>query len=476
MIFKQPKPFYLIFVIELLERFGYYGLQSIIVVYLINKISISEKEAIDIFSSFTALTYGLVVIGGWLGDKCLGIKRTLILGLSILILGYTTVWLSQNNINTLYIGITLLTLGNSLFKSAPSSLLSNIYKNKPKLRDNGFTMYYMSINLGSLLSILLTPWIVKKFGWTTAFSVPVISLIVTLLIFLNFKNVLNHYGSKYDHLPINISKILPLLIWLILSPILIYYILNNVNVTNMIIKIIIVTISAMFIKKIYFLKGIKKKKMIVTLILMTEAVIFFVLYNQIPTSLNFFAIRNVKHSLLGMNVSPEQFQALNPFWIIALSPILTIIYNKLGNKLDVIYKFAVGMILCAMSFLVIPMGIYINTDSMGLISPIWLILSYALQSAGELMISGLGLSMISQLVPKKLIGFTVGSWFLTSSISVMISGQIAKIMSFPKNSVISTFDSLNIYYSIFLQIGIYSSIISIIILLIAPILNSITKK
>ncbi len=474
MLYKQPKQFYLIFLIELIERFGYYGLQSIIIIYLIKKISLPEEEIINFFSSFTALTYGLVVVGGWIGDNFLGTKRILMLGIITLILGYGTILIFYKNINIIYFGISILSIGISLFKSAPSSLLSNIYKKKSPLRDEGFNIYYMAINIGSLLSIIITPWLTKNFGWTVSFSLPFISLIINLIIFLKYKNIIN--GSKCDYLPLNNKKILLTIIGLIIFPIIILYILNNIYITNNLIKIIISIIFFTFVKKFINLNKKKKKKMIVAFLLIIESTIFFILYNQIPTSLNFFTIRNVKHCIFGINISPEQFQALNPFWIIIISPILTYIYNLSKNKLSIIYKFAIGMILCSISFIIIPIGIYLDTNSQGLISSNWLIISYALQSSGELMISGSGLSMISQLVPKNLIGFTIGTWFLTTSIAIIISGKIANLMTFPKNISIDKFYSLNIYFNNFLKIGMYGLLISLIILLISPILNSMIKK
>ena len=132
-----------------------------------------------------------------------------------------------------------------------------------------------------------------------------------------------------------------------------------------------------------------RRKMIVAFLLMVEAIVFFVLYSQMPTSLNFFAIRNVEHSILGLAFEPEQYQALNPFWIMIGSPILAAIYNKMGDRLPMPHKFAIGMVLCSGAFLVLPLGAKFASDA-GIVSVNWLILSYALQSIGELMISGLG--------------------------------------------------------------------------------------
>jgi POT family proton-dependent oligopeptide transporter len=153
--FKQPKAFYLIFSIELWERFGYYGLQGIMAVYLVKQLGMSEADSITLFSSFSALVYGLVAIGGWLGDKVLGTKRVIMLGLSSW-LSATPWWRSGHDAAIVYMGMATIAVGNGLFKANPSSLLSTCYeKDDPRL-DGAFTMYYMSINIGSFFSMLAT--------------------------------------------------------------------------------------------------------------------------------------------------------------------------------------------------------------------------------------------------------------------------------------------------------------------------------
>ncbi len=477
MIFKQPKSFYLIFSLELWERFGFYGLQAIMTIYLINKMSLSEEEAVTLFSSFTAIIYGFVSIGGWLGDKILGIKRTITLGILILTLGYTIMSFSEQNIKLVYLSMATIAVGNCIFKANPSSLLSLCYKKNNKKMDTAFTIYYMSINIGSLLSMILTPWLASNYNWKIAFITSVLGLLITLINFLYFQYIIKDLGSKADFLPLNKEKIILTTIGIASSILIINYLLQNEFLTNKIVEITILITLYIFVKNFIKLNPNEKKKMIVVSTLIIEATIFFTLYNQMPTSLNFFAIRNVKHNILGLNIDPVQYQSLNPFWIIIFSPILAKIYEKIGNKkLPITHKFAIGMILSTISFLILPLGIKLDTNNEGLISAYWLILSYSFQSLGELMISGLGLSMIAQLVPEKLTGFLMGFWYLTTSISSIISGKIANIMSFPKETTVNAFTSSQIYQDAFLKIGIFSGIITIIIVFITPLLYSIIKE
>lgn len=476
MILKNFKSFYFVFALELFERFSFYSLQSIILIYLIKKMSLSESEAINIYTSFNALMYGLIVIGGWINDKILGTITTLFLGIINLFIGYTIIYLNLNNINYFYLGLSTIAIGNCLFKPNPSVLLSNIYKKYNKQIDSGFTMCYMSVNIGSLLSIIITPWISNKYGWEISFLIPIIGIIFTFITYFIYKKKIKKYSLKTNFDYKNKKKILLIFILLIILSILMSYLINNIKLVNIIINSIILFISIIFIKEIIISKNKEKNKMIVAFILLIESIIYFILYSQIQTSLNIFTLKNIENKMFGITINPIQFQALNPFFIIIFSPILSIIYNNLKKKLSITYKFAIGMLLSSISFLIISFGIYLNSNINKPMSSHWLILTYLFQSVGELMISGLGLSMIAQLVPKRLIGFTLGSWYLTTSISSILSGKIANLISTTKNINLNNIQSLNIYFNNFSKIGMYSLIVAIIMLMSSSILDNIIKN
>jgi len=470
--FKQPKAFYLIFSIELWERFGYYGLQAIMAVYLVKQLGMSEADSITLFSSFSALVYGLTAIGGWLGDKVLGTKRVIILGALVLCVGYGLVAWSGHDVSMVYIGMATVAMGSGLFKANPASLLSTCYdKDDPRL-DGAFTMFYMSINVGSLVSMMLTPWLAARYGWSVAFSLSVVGLAITVVNFLLCQKMVKNYGSKPDFAPLNLGKLLMTLIGVVVLITVATWLLHHQFIARIVLGVIALGIILVFAKEAFALQGAARRKMIVAFLLMVEAIVFFVLYMQMPTSLNFFAIRNVEHTILGIAFEPEQYQALNPFWIMVASPILAAIYNKLGDRMPMPHKFAFGMVLCSAAFLVLPLGASFATQQ-GIVSVNWLILSYALQSVGELMISGLGLAMVAQLVPQRLMGFIMGSWFLTTAGAAMIAGKVANLMAVPEN-VTDPLQSLQVYSDVFKQIGIVTAVIAVLMLLTAPLLNRMT--
>lgn len=472
--FRQPKPFYLIFTIELWERFGFYGLQGIMAVYLVKQLGMTEAQSVVLFSSFSALVYGLISIGGWLGDKVLGTKRVIMLGAITLAIGYALIAFSGHDVSYVYLGMATVAVGNGLFKANPSALLSTCYeKDDPRL-DGAFTMYYMAINIGSIFSMLATPWLARHYGWSVAFSLSVIGMVLTLGNFLLCRSWVRDYGSQPDFKPLQWDKLICTLIGIVAIIWIAAWLLHHQDVTHWVMSVLVIGIVFFFARETFRLQGLARRKMIVAFVLMLEAIVFFVLYNQMPTSLNFFAIRNVEHQILGINFEPEQYQALNPIWIVIFSPLLATLYNKVGDRLPMPLKFGLGMVACSFAFLVLPLGAKL-ANAQGIVSVNWLILSYALQSLGELMISGLGLAMVAQLVPQRLMGFIMGTWFLTTAGAAIISGFVAKTMAIPEN-VTDPLISLGVYSRVFLHIGLVTAALAVLMLITAPLLTRMIQQ
>ncbi|MDP5254144.1 MULTISPECIES: dipeptide/tripeptide permease DtpA [unclassified Vibrio] len=476
-IFKQPKSFYLIFSIEFWERFGFYGMQAILTVYLVKILGMSESDSFVLFGAFSALLYGFVAAGGWLGDKVIGTKRAITFGALVMMFGYLLLGVStntsQHSTTFIYLAMGFITVGNGLFKANPSSLLSKAYqKDDPRL-DGAFTLYYMAVNIGSLISMVLTPVVAEKAGYGLAFGVSAIGLAITVVNFVVCLKLLNNVGSPADLQPVKKTAMLAVLAGTLGASFLCSYLLQNLTLAHGILVVASLLIVAYYFKEVLASSGIERKKMVVAFILMLQGVVFFVLYFQMPTSLNFFAIHNVSHDILGFSAQPEQFQALNPFWIMIASPLLAILYTKLGERFSMPFKFAVGMMLCALSFLILSWGAPF-ANSQGLISSNWLVASYFFQSIGELLVSGLGLAMVAQLVPQRMMGFAMGMWFLTTAGAAVVAGWVASLTAVPSD-IDDPHRSLSIYADVFGQIGYSTAVIALLMLLLAPRLNRITR-
>ncbi|WP_257274186.1 MULTISPECIES: oligopeptide:H+ symporter [unclassified Endozoicomonas] len=472
-VLKQPRPFYMIFFLELWERFGYYGLQAILAVYLVRELDVPESESFIIFGAFNALVYGLVALGGFLGDKVLGTKRTIVFGALVLMTGYAIMAAAGNDMQMVYLALATVAVGNGLFKANPSSLLAKCYKEGDSRLDGAFTMYYMAINIGSFISMLTVPYVADHFGWNVGFIVSALGLLVALANYFIIRHWVAGYGSEPDFKPLNYRKFGLVFVGVIAACFACAFVLNHLVIANVLLAMVGSGVVVIFLKEILGSAGVERGKMIVALILMLEAIVFWVMYYQMPTSLNFFTIHNVEHVIFGFEVNPLSFQSLNPFWIMVASPILAYIYNRTGvtgKAMSMPVKFAMGMALTSVSFLLIPLAARFASAE-GLVAPGWIVGTYLAQALGELLISGLGLAMVAQLVPERMHGFIMGAWFLTTSAASVVAGYVAGLTTVASGQSATALDTLPIYSHFFEVMGLISAVVAVIMFVTAPKLN-----
>ncbi|SFU61816.1 proton-dependent oligopeptide transporter, POT family [Xenorhabdus koppenhoeferi] len=211
-LWDQPKPFFMIFFVELWERFGYYGVQGILAVYFVQQLGFSEAQAFITFGAFTALVYGLISLGGYVGDHILGTKRTIVLGAIIMAIGYFMIGLSIMKPELIFYALGTVAVGNGLFKANPASLLAKCYQPQDPRLDGAFTLFYMSINIGSLVSLSLAPVIAEKHGYTVTYNICGIGLIIALLVYFACRRIVHNVGSKPDHQPLKPLNLLVVLV------------------------------------------------------------------------------------------------------------------------------------------------------------------------------------------------------------------------------------------------------------------------
>ncbi|WP_347252165.1 oligopeptide:H+ symporter [Legionella sp.] len=467
---EQPRAFRMIFMLEIWERYGFYTMQGILTLFFIRYLGFNDSEAYFTFGAFSALVYGLVALGGYLGDKVLGTKRTIVLGLITLALGYLSLALA--NKQNVFFALGLICVGNGLFKANPSSLLAKCYdSNDPRL-DSAFTLYYMAINLGSTVALFVGPALSSRFGYSYAYFSSFVGLLLGLA---------NYFFQRQHVAPINTpadSKVVPLWKWiLIIGGVVIVslvasYLLQHVILAKDLVWAITIVVVGIYFFLMHKEQKHSKRRMLVAFILMLEAVVFFTLYQQMPTSLNLFAVNNIKPVLLGIVLDPQSFQALNPIWIILMSPVLAAFYNALnrhGYSFSIPYKFASGMLCCGLSFSLLYFARYMH-DGHGIVSSWWLVASYFFQSTGELLVSALGVAMVAQLVPNQMTGFVMGMWFLTSSVAGFIGAYVAALTALPTH-VKPGIESLTIYTQVFAYIGLSTLAIGVFMWLSAAKLN-----
>lgn len=390
----------------------------------------------------------------------------------MLAIGYFMTGMSLLNPDLIFIALGTIAVGNGLFKANPASLLSKCYQPKDPRLDGAFTLFYMSINIGSLLSLSLAPVIADKFGYAVTYNLCGAGLIVALLVYFACRGMVKNIGSEPDHKPLRFRNLLLVLLGTVVMIFLCAWLMHNVKIANLVLIVLSIVVTIFFFREAFRLDKTGRNKMFVAFILMIEAVLFYILYAQMPTSLNFFAINNVHHEILGFAINPVSFQALNPFWVVVASPVLAAIYTRLGSKgkdLTMPMKFTLGMFLCALGFLTAAAGMWF-ADAQGLTSPWFIVLVYLFQSLGELLISALGLAMVAALVPQHLMGFILGMWFLTQAAAFLLGGYVATFTAVPEN-ITDPLQTLPIYTGVFSKIGLVTLAVTVVMAIMVPWLN-----
>lgn len=464
---EQPRAFHMIFMLELWERFGFYTVQGILTLYFIRYLGYSDMESYYTFGAYSALVYGMVVIGGYLGDRILGTKRTIVLGLVVLASGYFSLAITDKQ--HVFLALGLICVGNGLFKANPSNLLSKCYDdNDPRLH-GGFTLYYMAINLGSMVALFVGPAVSSAYGYSYAYMISAIGLILGIVNYWYQRQHVAHINTEADLRKITLLHWGMVIVGVLILTEISAYLLQHVMLAKNLLWGITLLVIGVYVYLMRKQGHASFMRMLVALVLMVEAVIFFTLYQQMPTSLNLFAVNNVIPTFFGITIDPQSFQALNPIWIVLMSPVLAYFYRKL-NQHDILfaipYKFALGMTMCAVSFLVLYFARYFYIGN-GMVSSWWMIISYLFQSLGELLVSALGVAMVAELVPAANAGFVMGMWFLTSAVAGFIGATVASFTALPEN-IKPGVESLLIYSDVFACIGIVTLFIAIIMWLLSP--------
>ncbi|HEY6452226.1 MAG TPA: oligopeptide:H+ symporter [Steroidobacteraceae bacterium] len=485
----QKRAFSTVFMIEMWERFGFYGMQVLMVTYMMKKLGFIDTRANLVWGAAAALIYATPAIGGWIGDRLIGTRRTMRIGAVVLAVGYALLWLPTNSEYFLYLALGVIIVGNGLFKPNAGNLVRKIYEGEDTRIDSAFTMYYMAVNIGSMISMTLTPWIRNyvgarygdSLGWHTAFGVCSIGLLVGLTNYWLMGRALSHVGSPPDAVRLNLRRLGGVAAGAVGMVIVSALILQNQAVARVCVYAAGAVILAIFLHLIRASHRNERAGMIAALVLVLQTVLFFVFYQQMSTSLNLFAQRNVdlRFSLFGWQLFtwiPEQYQNLNSIWIVVLSPVLVLIYNSLGRfgrDPSIAAKFAWGFAAVAAGFFIYGVGARWQVD--GQVSSWIMVWGYGLYSLGELLVSGLGLAMIARYVPARMGGFMMGAYFVASGLSQYLGSVVANFAHVPRN-LTDPVESLAIYTSLFNKLGFAGIACTVIAIAMLPLMNRLSAS
>ncbi len=473
MISKHPKALPNLFLTEMWERFGFYIIEGFLILYMTQVFNFTDSKGYAILGAFTAMVYIAPVFGGYIADKILGFKRTIIFGAILLALGYGMIAFGGREL--FFTAMSVIIIGNGLFKPNISSLLGKLYKDGDERREAGFTIFYVGINLGVLLSTLISGLVKQHFGWVAGFSLASVGLIIGLITFSRALNklgrigdvpVLRHNASRFTRL---LKHKIMLVFCLFICGLFAYTLLTFRELANDVLYcigiILIISLFWMASKR----ERSARNKMIALIMLTLFSVVFWAVFFQMFFSLNLFIDRDVNRQVFSVTIPTIAFISLEAIFIIAFGPLLAKLWQALTQRKinpSTPMKFALANFVIAWAFFILVVAIHFH-GAAGLINPWWLVLSYFFVTIGELLLSPLGLSAVTVLSPPRLVGMLMGVWFVALGFGGEFAGIIAKFSSIPKGMT-DRLAEIQLYSHAFFQYAMMALVVGIIILCCVP--------
>lgn len=481
------------FFTEMWERFSYYGMRTILVLYLVKYHLYSAGEASMIYGAYAGLVYMMPIIGGFMADRYLGSRKAVTYGALLLVAGHGLMGFHgpasimdggevvRNGFytNLFFFSLALIITGVGFLKANISTIVGTLYgKNDPR-RDGGFTIFYMGINLGSLFSTALVAYVGEVHGWNYGFAIAGIGMLIGLIFFL--------WGQKYldgraepknpsllkEKSPIGINKEYTIYLFgfglVIAAWILVQY-------QEFVGKLLGVSgFAAITMILIYVFKKcskIERERTMVACFLIAVQSIFWALFEQQAASLTLLADQQFDRNIFGMNILAGQVQMLNPLFIILLAPLMAWLWLALAKKSlepSTPIKFGLAMLLIGLGYVVFSWGM--GTEAGNSKSFIWLVFIYLSLTLAELCLSPVGLSMVTKLSVSRMVGMMMGTWFLFSAMGNYVAGWISSLTGSHGNGVDTSQLDVAATMEVYTSIGYISIGVGVVIFLLTPLMR-----
>ncbi|MEE2525316.1 peptide MFS transporter [Hyphobacterium sp. HN65] len=558
--FGHPKGLAILFFTEMWERFSYYGMRGLLIIYLTQHFLFSDQQSTIIYGAYTALVYVMTIIGGTLADRYLGQRKAVTFGAILLVLGHgmmafegsgsrqiltyegaeyeltldgrgsgenvnaiiisetgqsiitygdggstinvadpdavglpssfsfsedmTRVEQEELYVNILYLALALIIAGVGFLKANISTIVGTLYGLGDTRRDSGFTLFYMGINLGSFLSSITVGIIGIVYGWAWGFGLAGIGMLVGLLTFLFFQGWLEGRADPPDAEklkkkvfgPINVEwacylaglGIIAISMLAVMNP---QYMGGILGPLGLIMLAFLVLYA--FIKT----SGKERGQMFAAIYFVLAQIPFWALFEQAGSSLNLFTDRLVDRSMFGWEVPAPVFQALNAGFIFIFAPLVAWLWIWLAKRRmnpSTPVKFAFGVFLVGLGFLALVLGMNVSGTA-GMTAVYFIFLIYWIHTMGELMLSPVGLSAVTKLAPARVVGMTMGAWFLYSGLSNFLAGIIASTTGAETigGQVTDVAAAKATYTEVYTQVGLIAMAIAVGMLILSPVIKKL---
>lgn len=478
----HPKGLYVLFATEMWERFNYYGMRAILVLFMTKALMFDKAFASNLYGSYTGLVFLTPLIGGFVADRYWGNRRSIITGGILMALGellmFACASLYQTNLDVstflFFSGLGFMIAGNGFFKPNISSMVGQLYTPGDRRLDSAYTIFYMGINVGGALG----PFICGYFGDTGnpadykwAFLAAAVAMIIGVVVFVNLKDkyVKGPQGAPLGMKPVSetgkeLSPVLVYLALLVFSGVCVGLLYIDANVYSYLSYLLLLAVLgiAYMIFSDKKLTVVEKKKISVIFILAFFVVFFWSAFEQAGASLTFFAEETTQRDLGFFTVPASWFQSLNSVFVVTFAPLFAWLWIKLGRREpSAPTKMAIGLMLLAVGYYVIAIGVK-DVGAGVKVSMMWLIGMYAFHTWGELCLSPIGLSLVNKLSPLKFASLLMAVWFLANAGANVLSGKLSSL--YPDGSHTTNFmgyemHNLNEFFMLFVLMAGVASII-----------------
>ena len=439
----HPKALPMLFLTEMWERFSYYGMRALLVLYLVNALHYERKDALALYGLYTGLVYLTPIVGGYLADRYLGRRKAILIGGLTMALGHFAMAFEP----LLHLALGLLIIGNGFFKPNISTLLGSLYRQGDPRRDAGFTIFYMGVNLGAFLAPLIAGTLGEKVGWHYGFASAGFGMLFGLAQFTMGQAKLGDAGlppgkSRLETIDwIHIAAIAALMIplvylvmggWSIFGPV--WGAMGGVG------RLLFV---AAVVSALWF-AGRRRKGQEGSVPLTREewarlgaifimgcfVVFFWMGFEQAGGTMSLFADKQTDRMLFGWEIPASYFQAINPLAIVALGPLISMMWTRIDQSRFAIptpAKMGLGMIILGLGFIVLAIA-DARAQAIGKVGPEWLFFVFVIHTVGELFLSPIGLSMVTKLAPTRLAAMVMGLWYTANAIANYLAGTLEELL------------------------------------------------
>ncbi len=486
---KYPKQLWYLFFSEMWERFSFYGMRGMLVVFMVTQLTMNETVANLQYGATQAWVYAFTFIGGLFADKILGFRKSLFWGGLLMILG--SIILAINPKDFFFTGLAFTIVGTGFFKPNISSMVGQLYKDGDPRRDAGFSFFYMGVNLGAFIGgylciaiaegSLLSNLIPENLRWNVAFGLAAIVMIISLLTFTQTQKSMANIGlSPLLHLDNSARKTREIATYIgsvLIIPIIILMVANT-KYTDYFMMIIG---PASLVYLFYEMRNFsiqENKKLIAALVFIIFSIFFWAFFEQSGGSLSLFAKNNLDNQLLGITVSPNGVNnSANSLFVIAFAALIGMVWLYMAKKKiepNTVVKFGLGFLFLAGGFWLFYYTKFFTNDlgktSLNLFTIGWLVITF-----GELCLSPIGMSAMTKLSPQKIQAVIMGMWFLASAYGQYFAGLLgANIAEASENA--TNLEKLNTYANGYEQLAIYALIAGLILLILSPFVKKLMQE